>query len=357
MYQITRGKQPTAQKIVLYGVEGIGKTTFAAQFPNPVFLDTEGGTKNFDVARLPVPTSWTMLLDEINSVSSSDCATLVIDTMDWAEKLACTHVCDVKKWDSIETPSYGTGYRYVYEEMGKLLNALTGVINRGVNVLLLAHAAMRKFEQPDEMGSYDRWELKLQTSAKCNTAAMVKEWADLVLFANYKTVAVAADDKGRKFKAQGGRRVMYTTHHPCWDAKNRFGLPDELPLDFSALSHIFNAVAAPSSVPAHPAALPQDGIPDTSSPQQKELPPVAGIQAVSQDTSSIRESDAICALRDLMKQNGVAVHEVQAAVAAKGYFPEQTPLENLPDDFIRGVLIGAWQQVHQWITDNKPLPF
>lgn len=343
MYQITRGKQPTAQKIVLYGVEGIGKTTFAAQFPNPVFLDVEGGTKNFDVARLPAPTSWTMLLDEINSVSSADCATLVIDTIDWAEKLACAHVCDIKKWDSIETPSYGTGYRYAYEEMGKLLNTLTGVVNRGVHVLLLAHAAMRKFEQPDEMGSYDRWELKLQTSAKCNTAAMVKEWADLVLFANYKTVAVAADDKGKKFKAQGGRRIMYTTHHPCWDAKNRFGLPEELSLDFAALSHIFfNTVTAPSSVPATP---PQESIPDT-------LRPVAETQ-----TTPVRESDAMCALRDLMKQNGVAVHEVQAAVAAKGYFPEQTPLENLPDDFIRGVLIGAWRQVHQWITDNKPLPF
>ena len=92
-------------------------------------------------------------------------------------------------------------------------------MGRGVHVVLTAHAMMRKFEQPDEMGAYDRWELKLQKK----TSALVKEWSDLLLFANYKTLSVATDEKGKKFKAQGGRRVIYTSHHPCWDAKNRLG--------------------------------------------------------------------------------------------------------------------------------------
>lgn len=363
MFEIIRGKMQTAQKIVLYGVEGIGKTTFAAQFPNPLFIDTEGGTKNFDVARLPAPSSWQMLLEEIQSVNLSICSTLVIDTVDWAEKLAYAHVCALKKWDSIESPSYGTGYRYAYEEMGKLLNLLTDVVNRGVNVILNAHAAMRKFEQPDEMGSYDRWELKLQTSAKCNTASMVKEWADMVLFANYKTMAVATDDKGKKFKARGGRRVMYTTHHPCWDAKNRFGLPEEIPLDFAPLAHLFqNSAPAPVPVVAEPAAPPVDPAPveTNDDPVQTDLLAETANTTAQTDllTPSMNgSSDALSALRDLMNQNGIFDHEIQAAVAAKGYFPEKTPLENLPADFVRGVLLGAWPQVHGWIKENKPLPF
>ena len=106
MFQIQTGKRQSAQKIVLYGVEGIGKTTFAAKFPSPLFIDTEGGTSNFDLARLPDPTSWTMLLEEIRYVISSPsiCKTLVIDSVDWVEKLAYRQLCESKKWDIIEQP-------------------------------------------------------------------------------------------------------------------------------------------------------------------------------------------------------------------------------------------------------------
>mgnify|MGYP000611029209 CR=1 FL=1 len=107
----------------------------------------------------------------------------------------------------------------------------------GIHVVMTAHAKMRKFEQPDELGAYDRWEMKLTKQ----TAPMVKEWADMVLFANYKTFVVNVDGQGAqkgKNKAQGGRRVMFTTHHPCWDAKNRYGLPEELPFDYGEIAAI-----------------------------------------------------------------------------------------------------------------------
>ena len=88
-YAITSGTIAAPVKTVLYGPEGIGKSTFAAQFPAPVFIDTEGGTKRLNVARLPAPTSWAMLLDEVAEVSRGNvpCGTLVIDTADWAERL------------------------------------------------------------------------------------------------------------------------------------------------------------------------------------------------------------------------------------------------------------------------------
>lgn len=325
MYEITKGRVPAAKKVVLYGVEGIGKTTFAAKFPDPVFIDTEGGSKSFDVARFPDPLSWQMLLDEIQNVVSNPtiCKTLVIDTLDWAEKLCYAHVCAVKNWDSIETPGYGAGYRYAYEEMGNLLNLLSDVVKKGVNVLLIAHAAMRKFEQPDEMGSYDRWEMKLQTSTKCNTASMVREYADMVLFANYETIVVKNENK--KGKAQGGKRVMYTTHHPCWDAKNRFDLPEKLPFDYEKVAHCFLTSAEPEQQ-----IVPEPG---ANSPQ-----------ITVDEMFGIPE-----ALVQLMLEYGVTGPDIQRVVAMRGYYPESTPIRNYDPQFIDGVLIGAWQQVYNMI--------
>ena len=100
--QITKGKIQGAQKIAIYGPEGVGKTTFAAQFPEPVFIDTEGSTNNMDVARLPKPTSWSMLLEQIDFIKQSKvCKTLIIDTIDWAERLCIEFVCSRGKKESI----------------------------------------------------------------------------------------------------------------------------------------------------------------------------------------------------------------------------------------------------------------
>ena len=235
---ITRGKRQEAQKIVLYGPEGIGKSTFAAQFPQPLFIDTEGSTAHMDVMRFDPPSSFTMLMEEIRYVKEHPevCKTLVIDTADWAEQLCIAEFCAKKQISGIEEIGYGKGYVYVAEDFGKMLNLLEETKKRGIHIVITAHAQMRKFEQPDEMGAYDRWELKLQKK----DAPLLKEWADMVLFANYKTIVVNVDNQGAakgKNKAQGGKRVMYTEHHPCWDAKNRHGLLQELPFTFSSIAH------------------------------------------------------------------------------------------------------------------------
>jgi hypothetical protein len=359
--KIHTGKAGGALKVVVYGPEGIGKSTLAAHFPRPVFIDTEGSTRHMDVSRTDKPSSWTMLMEQVQYVRSDPgvCSTLVIDTADWAEQLCIASICADKKLSGIEDMGYGKGYVYLAEEFGRLLNLLEEIVGRGVHVVLTAHAMMRKFEQPDEMGAYDRWELKLQKK----TSALVKEWSDLLLFANYKTLSVAADDKGKKFKAQGGRRVVYTSHHPCWDAKNRLGLPEELPLDFSALAQYIGPGAAPSAPPPPaPSAPPSPPPAQASTPAPDPAPappppPPAPDPAPQEDAKHQDNADALKALRDLMKVNGVEDYQVQAAFAARGYFPEQTPLENLPADFIQGVLVGAWAQVCNWIKANDPLPF
>ena len=146
-FQITRGQRPRPQKVVLYGPEGVGKTTLAAQFPNPLFIDTESSSDYLDVPRLPAPTSWQMLLDEVTWIRDfpEECGgTLVLDTADWAQKLAVDDVCSAMGYKSIEDAGYGKGYTYVTERFGKLLNLLSEVCERGCNVVETAHAIISK---------------------------------------------------------------------------------------------------------------------------------------------------------------------------------------------------------------------
>lgn len=347
---ITRGIQNKPIKAVIYGPEGIGKTTFAAQFPDPLFVDVEGSTTRMDVARTDTPTSLAMLLGMLTEIRDHNpgCKTVVIDTADWAERLCIKTVCDKYKKTGIEEFGYGKGYTYVYEEFGGILNLLNDIADRGVNVVLTAHAAIRKFEQPDEMGSYDRWELKMINSPKCNVCAMIKEWADLVLFANYKTTVISTDKEGKKNKARGGQRVMYTTHDPCWDAKNRFGLAPELPFEFAQIAHIFAGNQPAASANSAPA--PQNP------PPQPEKITVNNLDEYAQLAPEIPDGISP-ALADLMRQNNVTPGEIQLAVGMRGYFPEDMPITAYPPDFVQGVLIGAWPQVFGMIKDNREVPF
>ena len=113
-YEITGGKIPHARKVLVYGPEGVGKSTFASRFPQPLFIDTEGSTRNLDVMRMPTPTSWPMLLDEVATVAQErPCQTLVIDTADWAERMCARDLCMMKGWQGIEDAGWGKGYTYL----------------------------------------------------------------------------------------------------------------------------------------------------------------------------------------------------------------------------------------------------
>ena len=151
MLKIVKGKIDRAQKVVIYGSEGIGKSTMASQFPDPLFIDTEGGTSHMDVNRIDRPASWPELLSIVQEVAKEDvCKTLVIDTADWAEQLCTDYICQKYKQTSIESFGYGKGYTYLSEEFARLLSACDDVVASGKHVVITAHAKMRKFEQPDE---------------------------------------------------------------------------------------------------------------------------------------------------------------------------------------------------------------
>ena len=356
-FNITSGPTATAQKVVLYGVEGIGKSTFASQFPNPVFIDTEGSTSNMNVQRLDNPNSWQMLLDEVNYVKQSRiCSTLIIDSADWAERICKEHLAVLGKWTDSNN-DYGAKYIALEKEFGLLINKLSDLVELGINVVLTAHAKLKKKEEPDQMGAFDRYQLKMEDK----TGAIVKEWADMVLFANYE-MTVLTDEKTKSKKATGGHRVMYATHYPGWDAKNRHGLPDKLPFEFGTIAHIFNETHTPVQEPE-----PQEAPVVETQPEQVELIPTPGAWTPGggevADTSTNQNQfsrDPIVLdpgidpqLAQLMTANGVTEDEVKAVVVEKGFMPAEVAVKDYPSDLVQGGLVAQWANIFAQITAKR----
>lgn len=376
--EITSGRIATAIKTVIYGPEGIGKTTFASHFPDPLFIDTEGSTVHMDVKRLPMPDLWTELLNEVEYVRQNPgcCRTLVLDTADWAETRCSEYICARDQKTGIEDYGYGKGYRFLFEEFGRLLNALEQVREKGVNIVICCHAALRKFEQPDELGAYDRWSLKLTDTPKASIAGAVKEWADMVIFANYKTIVVNVDGKGAakgKNKAQGGKRVMYTTHHSCWDAKNRFGLPEESEFSYEVIRPIIeggaNGAGAPTPHPS-PAATPSTQ--GEGSTEPKPVNPSALARAVEQAAKPQTSAEAPKpeaptpanpwpelppALSRQFQEARVTPDEVRYVIAQRGVYPADTPWSVMcaNEQFVKGWLMSpsVWPKVLEMVEINR----
>lgn len=378
--KITKGKRARAQKVVIYGTEGIGKSSLASQFPEPLFIDTEGSTDNMDVARLDKPTSWIMLNNQIAFVKANPtvCKTLVIDTIDWAESLCVDNLCAMHGKKGIEDFGYGNGYVYAKEEMGRFLNKLQDLIEIGINVVLTAHAQIRKFELPDEMGSYDKYELKLGKKTSSQTAPLVKEWADLLLFCNYKTYLIS-QEKSTKKKAQGNQRVMYTEHNPAWDAKNRHGLPSELPLDYNSIAHIFKTEEKEEvkktvqtefkdekkeqlqfEQPKYNGDLEAPKIEKTQ--EEKIMDNFGDIVKEVENTPVEDLVDPFIAkpdyipqpLWDLMQQDNITEDDIKLVTESKGYFPKGTPMSVYNEQgYLTGYIIPKWEGLKQLLKQIK----
>ena len=364
--QITKGRQNLPYKTVIYGPEGIGKTTFAAQFPDPLFIDTEGSTARMDVARLPKPSSWSHLKEMIEFViREKPCQTLIIDTADWAEDLCAEYVIQSggEKIKSIEDFGYGKGYTILSEQFGRFLNKLTEVTNVGIHVVLTAHAMMRKFERPEEMGAYDRWELKLEKK----TAPLVKEWADMILFANYK-IFVTEDSKTKSKKGTGGQRVMYTTHHPAWDAKNRDGLPEEMPFEFAQIAHLFNQapvihetrtmqVEVPTAPVQVPAKQEVKHVESVKIAQETQPSATADGVQVTMTQDAAPELEAYPAalpakVADLLRPMNATASNLMTAIGPTttgglGFWPAEMTIDKIPDEFWDYVVAEGWTAMIQ----------
>ena len=242
--KITKGKQQRAQRVVLYGVESVGKSTFAAQFPNPLFLDIEGGTSHLNVDRCDIG-SWKQLTDSLAEAKATDYQTIVIDSADWAERLCVEDLLATSKKTSVEDFGFGKGWVMVAERMSRMLTSVDALIEVGKNVVLIAHSKIVRFEAPDALAAYDRYELKLSKQS----SPLLKEFADELWFLRFKT-KVSTTDTGKGKGLGGKERILLTTHSAAYDAKTRSGLAEELPLEWASVSHLFPvAKAAPAPAP------------------------------------------------------------------------------------------------------------
>lgn len=230
---VRTGKRATPMRVVLYGVDGVGKSTFASAAPSPIFLGSEDGTAQLDVASFAEPKTWLDILDAADELATQQHSfqTLVIDSADWAEPLCWEHVCSAAKQPNIEAFGFGKGYVAALDEWRRLLARLDSLrTSRGMHIIVLAHAAIKSFRNP-EGDDFDRYTLKLHQGA----ASLIKEWSDAVLFAQHETLT-HGEKNARKKGISTGARIIYSQRRAAWDAKSRYAIPEELPLDWESFA-------------------------------------------------------------------------------------------------------------------------
>jgi hypothetical protein len=221
-----------APRVTVYGVEGIGKSTFASAAPNPIFILTEDGLGSLQVEHFPIATKPGDVLDAIQALydGDHDFRTVVIDSLDWLETLIWR---EIESTHDAKDLAYGKGALIAAEKWRQVLDGLNALRNdKGMICILIAHTEIKRFDSP-EVEPYDRYQPKLQT----RSSALVREWSDAVLFANYRTI-VKKDDVGfNKTNNRGvstGERLLYTSEKPAYMAKNRYGLPESIALSWEA---------------------------------------------------------------------------------------------------------------------------
>ena len=221
-------------RIVLYGTHGIGKSTFAAQAPEPVFIQTEEGLDAVSATAFPLCQSFDDILECIGVLAgeSHDFQTVVLDSADWAEQLIQKRVAQDNNVKTIDAIGYGRGYKAAADYWRQLLDGFDHLrSDKNMQVILLAHSQVRRFDDP-LADPYDRYQLDLHHGS----ASLVSEWCDIMMFANqqYSTVKSDVGFNQKVTRAVGtGNRVLYTQERPGWQAKSRWSLPDTLPLDYS----------------------------------------------------------------------------------------------------------------------------
>ena len=231
---IRKNDAMSAPRIMIYGVEGIGKSSMAAGAPNPIYILTEDGLGSLKVDHFPLATSFQDVMDAIASLYKDNHAfeTVVIDSLDWLEAIIQREI--EQKYDAKDL-AYGKGSLIAAERWREILDGLNALRNdKGMAIILIAHTTIKRFDSP-EVEPYDRYQPKLQERSN----AVVREWADAVLFANYRTI-VKKDDVGfNQTNNRGistGERLLFTSERPAYMAKNRYNMPESIPLSWDAFA-------------------------------------------------------------------------------------------------------------------------
>ncbi len=227
---------------MLYGTHGIGKSTFAACAPKPVFIQTEDGLGEIECDKFPLTTTFDQAVQALSELYSEKHSyrTVVIDSLDWLERLIWNEVCRKRNVESIEDIGYAKGYVFALTQWREFLEGLSALrSDKGMMIVLIAHARIERFANP-ETDSYDRYVPRLHRLA----SQVLQEWCDEVLFATFKVYTKQTDEGFDRKRTQGigtGERIVRTVERPAHMAKNRLSLPEEMPLDWNAYAqHLGN---------------------------------------------------------------------------------------------------------------------
>ncbi len=246
---IQTGRENKPPRLMVDGQEGVGKSTLGASAPDAIFVQTEDGLGEIDCRKFPLAQNLGDVIAALTALRDEDheFRTVVIDSLDWLERLIFDEVCKEFGVRSIEKADggFGKGYVDALVHWRKVLSLLDELRNkRGMMVILLAHAKVERFEDPENT-AYDRYAPRLHKHA----ASLIAEWVDAVMFAT-KRMRVSKDGDTRSIAspigADGGERVLRTNGSPACIAKNRFSLPNEIPLSWDAFLQAYQNSVAPA---------------------------------------------------------------------------------------------------------------
>lgn len=245
----TRSDMPP--RTVIYGEHKIGKSSFASQAPGAIFIQTEDGLEALDAAAFPLCKSWDDVLSAVGVLYNDkhDYKTVVLDSVDWAERLAHARVCSDNEVKSIEKIGYGKGYAFAADLFSELLEGLNALrSHKGMHIVMLCHAEIRRFDDP-LADAYDRYQIKLHKQV----AKIIQEWADVIGYAAIDTIVKTEKEQGfkpeRTRALTTGRRVLHLQGSPAFGAGNRYGLPASIPLVWEAYAEALKEARTPAVEP------------------------------------------------------------------------------------------------------------
>ncbi len=216
--------------IGIHGHAGVGKTTFASNAPAPLFLATEQGTDQLDVDRIDIR-DWHSFIETLQDIATSEheYKTVVVDSIDHLESKIHKLVAHDHGKNSIEDIGYAKGYIFALDYWHKMLDQIIRIREKGINVILIGHSIVKKTNDPVVGDDYDRFELKLHAKAR----DLITESMDALLFAKNR-VLTSKDSSTKKVTAMSdGKRLLFTEWNAGYEAKNRYGLPSEIPLSWA----------------------------------------------------------------------------------------------------------------------------
>ena len=309
-------------KAIIYGVPGVGKTTFAAQFPAPYILDLERGAERYEVPH----NSDIETFSEFRQVLATlppGIGTVIIDTFDELEKMIVQHVMNRENVDSLNKigGGYGRGWLAVYEQFGQVISDLDRIrIKQGLNIVLVGHSTIKHFEPADSAG-YDRYTFACYE--KNND--MLRRWSDITLFARFDSIVVE-DGQNAKVKSNG-KRVAYTVSNPCWDAKSRWKLPEKIPFEFSAIASILTEPAkkAPETPVSAPVTQPPTAEPSApaTAPETPATEPAPVWKEANPNAELVENIRKLCAVSHLDEST------LMQYITKRGVVPAGMQLDNL----------------------------